>query len=100
MKIWFLCKNLKVNYVAYTLIICVLFQCYFLSIHITFTTERGLLYYKVIPFGLKNAGATYQRLMNKMFVALLGKTKDIYIDDMVIKSKEQGDHIRDLDECF
>ena len=38
--------------------------------------------------------------MNKMFAALFGKTMEIYIDDMVIKSKEQGDHITDLDECF
>ena len=57
------------------------------KIHTTFTIERGLFYYKVMPFGLKKVGPTYQRLMNKMFIALLGKTAEIYIDDMVIKRK-------------
>ena len=41
-----------------------------------------------MPFGLKNRGTTYQMLMNEMFTALLGKTMEIYIDDMVVKSKE------------
>ena len=69
-------------------------------IHITFTLERGLFCYKVMLFGLKNARTTYQKLMNKMFVVLLGRTMEIYIDDMVIKSKKESDHVRDLDECF
>ena len=57
-------------------------------IHTTFTTHKGLLCYKVMPFGLENVGATYLRLMNKILDALLGKTMEIYIDDMVITSKE------------
>ena len=57
------------------------------KIHTAFITERGLFCYKVMPFGLKNAGATYQRLINKMFQGLIGKTVEAYIDDMVIKSK-------------
>ena len=69
-------------------------------IHITFTLERGFFCYKVMLFGLKNARTTYQKLMNKMFVVLLGRTMEIYIDDMVIKSKKESDHVRDLDECF
>ena len=50
-------------------------------IHIAFTMERGLFCYKVMPFGLKNTGATYQMLMNKMFAVLLGRTMKIYIND-------------------
>ncbi|GFS40353.1 hypothetical protein Acr_00g0068050 [Actinidia rufa] len=49
----------------------------------SFITERGLYCYKVMPFGLKNAGATYQRLVNKMFNAQIGKTMEVYIDDML-----------------
>jgi len=51
-----------------------------------FITERGIFYYKVIPFGLKNTSATYQRLVNKMFANYLGDTMEVYIDDMLIKS--------------
>ena len=53
----------------------------------SFITPYGLLCYNVMPFGLKNAGATYQRLVTKMFRPLLGKTMEVYIDDMLIKSK-------------
>ena len=51
-----------------------------------FITERGIFYYKVMPFSLKNAGATYQRLVNKMFADFLGDTMEVYIDGMLIKS--------------
>ena len=57
-------------------------------IHTTFIIERGLYYYKVMPFGLKNAGATYQRLINHMFNKHIGRKVEAYIDDMVIKSKK------------
>ena len=63
------------------------------KIHTAFITERGLFYYIVMPFRLKNAGATYQRLINKMFQGLIGKTVEAYIDDMVIKSKAAPNHI-------
>jgi len=49
-------------------------------------TDRGTYCYKVMPFGLKNAGATYQRLVNKMFADQLGKMMEVYIDDMLVKS--------------
>ena len=50
----------------------------------TFITLYGLFYYNVMPFGLKNARETYQRLVTKMFRPLLGKTMEVYIDDMLI----------------
>ena len=53
-----------------------------------------------MPFGLKNAGATYQRLVTKMFKPLLGKTMEVYIDDMLVKSKQRLDHVTHLQEAF
>ena len=61
---------------------------------------HGLFCYNVMPFGLKNAGATYQRLVTKMFRPLLGKTMEVYIDDMLIKSKERQDHANHLQQVF
>ena len=66
----------------------------------TFITPRGLYYYNVIPFGLKNVGATYQRLVTKIFRLLIGKTMEVYIDDMLVKSKERPDHMKHLQETF
>ena len=54
----------------------------------------------VIPFGLKNAGGTYPRLMNKMSTRQLGRIIEVYIDNMVIKSKEADQYLWDMDECF
>ena len=53
-----------------------------------------------MPFGLKNAGATYQRLVNKMFREYIGKTMEVYIDDMLVKSLKAADHIAYLEEAF
>ena len=53
---------------------------------ISFVTSQGLFCYKVMSFGLKNAGATYQRLMNKMFVHQIGRNVQVYVDDMLVKS--------------
>ena len=63
-------------------------------------TPHGLFCYNVMPFGLKNVGATYQRLVTKMFRPLLRKTMEVYIDDMLIKSKEQPDHTMHLQQVF
>ncbi|KAM1750065.1 hypothetical protein ACFX12_010838 [Malus domestica] len=68
--------------------------------HTAFTTDRGLYCYKVIPFGLKNAGATYQRLVNLMFVEQIGKSMEVYVDDMLVKSKDADQHITNLSETF
>ena len=69
-------------------------------IHTAFITEIGMFYYKVMPFSLKNARATYQKLINKMFQRLLKKTVEAYIDYMVIKSMKALDHIKELEEVF
>uniref|UniRef100_A0A2N9FIS9 Uncharacterized protein n=1 Tax=Fagus sylvatica TaxID=28930 RepID=A0A2N9FIS9_FAGSY len=66
----------------------------------SFITSRGLFCYKVMPFGLKNAGATYQRLMNRMFHDQIGRNVEVYVDDMLVKSKEEDDHLDDLRETF
>lgn len=66
----------------------------------SFTTDRGLYYYTVMPFGLKNAGATYQRLVNKMFQAQIGRNMEVYVDDMLVKSLTSGSHVADLAEAI
>ena len=53
-----------------------------------------------MPFGLKNAGSTYQRIMTRMFESLLGKNIEIYIDNMVVKSKLVLEHLGDLRVTF
>ncbi|XP_057803551.1 uncharacterized protein LOC131018872 [Salvia miltiorrhiza] len=65
-----------------------------------FMTSVALFCYKYMPFGLKNAGATYQRLVNRMFASLLGQTMEVYIDDMLVKSIRARDHIDHLRETF
>ena len=65
-----------------------------------FITSQGLYCYKVIPFGLKNAEATYQRLVNKMFNKHIGRNMEVYVDDMLVKSKEELAHLDDLRETF
>ena len=66
----------------------------------SFITPHRLFCYNVMPFGLKNVGATYQRLVTKMFQPLLGKTMEVYIDEMLIKSKERPDHTNHLQQVF
>ncbi|CAL8152777.1 unnamed protein product [Prunus armeniaca] len=66
----------------------------------SFIIERGTHCYKVMPFGLKNAGATYQRLVNKIFKEQIGKTMEVYVDDMLVKAPERADHIENLAEAF
>ena len=61
-----------------------------------FVTPVGNYHYKVMPFGLKNTGSTYQRMMMRIFESLLGKNIEIYIDDMVVKSKMVSKHLGDL----
>ena len=67
---------------------------------IAFVTPIGNYHYKVMSFGLKNAGSTYQRMMTRMFESLLRKNIEIYIDDMVVKSKRVSEHLGDLRVIF
>ena len=66
----------------------------------SFVTAQGTYCYRVMPFGLKNAGATYQRLVNRMFQKQIGATMEVYIDDMLVKSTTAGLHIAHLFEAF
>jgi len=65
-----------------------------------FRTPKGIFCYKVMPFGLKNAGATYQRAMRTIFDDMLHKTVECYVDDLVVKSKKRVEHIQDLRQIF
>ena len=65
-----------------------------------FITPHELFCYNVMSFGLKNVEATYQRLVTKMFRPLLGKTMEVYIDHMLVKSKERPNHAENLQEAF
>ena len=67
---------------------------------IVFITSQGLYCYKVMPFGLKNIGATYQRLVNKMFSKQIGRNMEMYVDDMLVKSKEELAYLDNLKETF
>ena len=66
----------------------------------SFVTAQGTYCYWVMPFGLKNAGATYQRLVNRMFQKQIVATMEVYIDDMLVKSTTAGLHIAHLSEAF
>ena len=66
----------------------------------SFVTNQGLFCYKMMSFGLKNAGATYQRLMNKMFTHQIGRNVQVYVDDMLVKSLCENDYLDDLQETF
>ena len=68
--------------------------------HTSFITDQGLYCYKVMPFRLKNAGATYQHLLNMMFKKQIGKIMEVYVDDMLIKSKVALDHVAHLTDTF
>lgn len=66
----------------------------------TFISTDANYHYTVIPFGLKNVGATYQQMMTRMFRDKIGHTVEVYINDMVVKSKQEARHIEDLQGVF
>nr|GEW95853.1 reverse transcriptase domain-containing protein [Tanacetum cinerariifolium] len=66
----------------------------------SFHIEQGTFCYEKMPFGLKNSRATYQRLMDNVFISQLGRNIEIYVDDMVIKSKNEANLISDVAETF
>ena len=65
-----------------------------------FVTPTGNYHYLVMPFGLKNAGFTYQWMMTRMFESQLDRNIEVYIDDMVVKSKVVTEHLSDLGNLF
>ena len=65
-----------------------------------FMTTQGIYCYTTMSFGLKNAGSTYQRLVNLMFKGQIGDTMEVYIDDMVVKSLHASDHVKHLEIAF
>ena len=65
-----------------------------------FITLIGNYHYKVMPFGVKNAGSTNQRMMTRIFKSQLGKNIKIYIDDMVVKNKVVSEHLGDLGDIL
>ena len=65
-----------------------------------FRTPIGNFYYMVMPLRLKNASATYQILVNCMFSQQIGRNVEVYVDDMLVKSRDKVDHLNDLEETF
>ncbi|XP_061344701.1 uncharacterized protein LOC133290607 [Gastrolobium bilobum] len=65
-----------------------------------FITQNANYCYTMMPFGLKNAGATYQRMMNEVFRDLIGNCIEVYIDDMIAKSRTSEQHLIDLQGVF
>ena len=65
-----------------------------------FVTPHGLYCYKVMSFRLKNTGATYYRLMTKIFKPLIDQTVEVYINDIVVKSKTRSEHAQHMEETF
>lgn len=65
-----------------------------------FVTNKGTYCYKVISFSPKNVRTTYQCLVNKIFKDQIGRNMQVYVDNMLVKSNEEADHIIDLEEAF
>ena len=65
-----------------------------------FITEWGTYYYRVMPFGLKNAGATYQRAATTLFHDMMHRDVEVYVDDMMVKSQDRADHLVALHGFF
>ena len=66
----------------------------------TFTTECGIYCYMVMSFGLKNAGATYQRTGITLLHDMINNEVEVYIDDMIVKSKDRENHAMNLRKFF
>ena len=70
------------------------------EVYTSFITAYGTYCYKVMPFGLKNASATYQRLVTQVFKHQLRRNMEAYVDDMIVKSKQPRDLLSNLGEMF
>ncbi|KAL0453658.1 UNVERIFIED_CONTAM: Polyprotein P3 [Sesamum latifolium] len=67
---------------------------------VSFITSDGTFCYVAMPFGLKNTGATYQRLVDKIFRPQIGRNVEVYVDDMLVKSNKAEEHVKDFEETF
>ena len=67
---------------------------------ILYIIGRAIYYYKVMPFSLKNAGATFQCMVNEVFKELIRNKMEVYVDDMLVKSLDRSSHEKDLGEVF
>ncbi|GJX26723.1 reverse transcriptase domain-containing protein [Tanacetum coccineum] len=65
-----------------------------------FIMSQGIFFYTKMPFGLRNAGATYQHLMDKAFHKQIGRNLEVYVDDLVIKSRTEDEIVKDIEETF
>jgi len=65
-----------------------------------FITDRGIFCYKVMPFGQKNAGATFQQMVNKVFKEQIERTMKVYVDDMLNEEPPVSNHLQHLSEAF
>lgn len=66
----------------------------------SFMTDLGIYCYVIMPFGLRNIGATYQKLVNRLFKDQIGCTTEVYVGDMLVKSRRRVDHVGDLWNTF
>ena len=65
-----------------------------------FTTSRAIYCYKVMPFGLENSGATFQRMVNEVFKELIENTMEVYVNDTPVKSLDRSYYVKNLGEAF
>ena len=65
--------------------------------HTSFITDRGLYCYRVTPFGLINTRAIYHSVVNSMFENQIGRIMEVYVDDMLVKSRKVDDHVKNLE---
>lgn len=70
------------------------------SEYTTFIIDKGLYCYNVMSFGLKNAGATYQRLVNRIFAKRISSTMEVYVDNMLVNSQTANQHLHNLSLMF
>ena len=64
----------------------------------SFITEWGTYCYRVMPFGLKNVGVTYQRVATILFHDMMHRDVDVYVDDMIVKSQDRADRLAALEK--
>jgi len=68
--------------------------------HTSFRTPLGVYFYRVVPFGLNNAGVTFQRAMNTIFLEHIRKIIKFYVDDLAMKSRDKSNHLKNLKKVF